>query len=51
MLGLGARTNVLPESKDVSLSNKVRGRFRVTITQFPDSEDVKIDLGGVGEYN
>ena len=48
MLESGVTTNVLPESKVVSLSIKVGFRFRVTITQFPDSKDGKIDLGGVG---
>ena len=52
-LGLGVTTARLPDSKDVSLPImvRVRVRVRVTITQFPEIEDGKIELGEVWECN
>ena len=50
-LGLGVTDAQLPESEDVSLSIIVTVLVRVTITQFPRSEDREIYLGGDGEFN
>ena len=44
-------TNRFPESRDFSLSIRVRIRVNVTINHLTESKERKIDLGEVGECN